>query len=159
MNAIVRRLRANDFNESGKLFTYTILSYESQDSKEISGRLVKYRGVCNFRVAVEGQESVQYNGVKVSSLLAYQISINPEKYINIEFSSYNTSPDFVENPLKFHISEDCQYYNLGFVTERGSVDVTVSLPGGATVVTKKFLYHKPENFLRFYQKRTSERAV
>ena len=162
MNTTVRNartLRVNDFNESGKLLSYTIKNYLKLPElvNEQTNQNVHYRGVCDLVVEVEGHEPVTYKGVKVSSLLAYQIEKNSEKFLDVKFTSYNTSSDYWENPLRFNISEDNQHFNLSLVNERGVTNVTVNLPGGSSEVVKKFLYFTPDRFLRYYQKRTSTR--
>lgn len=148
----MKNLNINSVFESGKLIAYTVINFRRLESKDG----IKYRGVCSLLVEIEGCEAIQYNNVKVSSLLVYNISVYPDYYLGKRFESYNTSTDIKENPFRFNVSSDNQYFNLSNVYEKGVKEFTVQMPNGEIHSVKKFVNWSKDNYLRYYKKQALE---
>lgn len=144
-DGIIRR--KNSIYESGLMMHYTIMKFTKLKAKDG----VKYRGKAVLQVHIEGKEPILFD-CNVSSLLTYKIVNNRDKYINVVFSSYNTTPDYVSNPLRLVKSLDGSY-TLYSVIQKGSVYETVVLPGGETVENERFIYFKKEEYSRYYEAR------
>lgn len=139
------RLRNSPY-ESGILFSYTIKSFErSEPTKDIL-----FAGRGKLQIQLDNQKPFVVE-VKFSSLMAWNLVNKQEEFLGVKFSSYTTSPERRENPLKLYKNESGEY-TVFAVQEAGSVKRTNTLPNGKTVVHTQFKYRRCSEFLRYFHK-------
>lgn len=133
--------------ESGKLFGIKITDYKQlKATKEHS-----YRGECTVQFTVEGYDDViTFDRVSLSSFLVYKIHQAPEKYLDKNFITYSTTPDYWTCPVRLVKCKDSSYA-LFDVSEGGVEHYTVQIPGGDVENKQRFVTLPKEKYFRYYE--------
>lgn len=139
-------LRKDSRFESGELFEFTLTNFKKLRAKDG----VQYRAEADLIVKVGDKEPMTFKKVSVSSLLTYKILQNMDKYVDVKFKSYSTTPDYVSNPLRLVKCKDGSYMVCN-VTEGGVEMYTVILPGGEEMVKQRFVTIAKEKYFRYYE--------
>lgn len=137
--------RKNSIYDSGRLLKYTITNFKRLPKR---GDTI-YRGKCDLIVQTEGTNDIVFS-CTISSLLMYKIITNPDKYLDITFESFNTTPEYTCNPLRLIKSVDGKYI-LYSVSEKGHENYNCVIPGGEVIVKQRFTYFKAEYYTRYYE--------
>lgn len=127
--------------ESGVKMFYTIGNYS------LVKRGDKQYGQCTLYVRDSNGKSIDYCKVPMSWYLTRLIEKNPEKYIGVTFSFYNTSPEYTDCPLKLIEYSDGNF-KLYNVVEKSWVMKQVPTPFGLVEKLHLEKYGKSQ-YLRF----------
>lgn len=138
------RLR-NSFYENGILHSYTIKTFERLDAHDG----INYTGRGKLQVQLGDSKPFMLE-VEFSSLMAWNLVNDTDKYFGVKFSSYTTCPIREQNPLKLFRNKQgkCIVYA---VQEAGSVKRTTNLPDGTKTVHTQFKYRKCSEYLRYFE--------
>ena len=137
--------RKNCDVESGMLFKYRITKFKQEKATDE----LNYIGYCDLEMQIGNNPVRTIKKVSMSSLLVYMVSTSPKKYLNVEFTSFNTTLEYTCNPLCLVKMKDGKFV-LFNVSENGKEFFKVSVPGVEDVVCFRYKAKKRENYIRYH---------
>lgn len=139
-------MRKDSSWESGIMFNFTITNYKKLKATPEH----QYRGEVSLQLVLGSDGEPQVFKCTLSSLLAYKIQQDSEKFVNVTFSSYSTTPSWKANPFRLVKLKDGSYM-LCDVSEGGTELYTVTMPGMEPVQKQRFVTLPREKYFRYYQ--------